>query len=124
MKIHELKELTELPLTVLSRKIGIDYKRILKLNKQTIEHSTEDYDLINKYLANRGKNIIEVDFKTKRAEKRLPFSFERRGEINLNEYKLNKRRKAREYNPPRGTKEYYEKHFNIDRVIELYNNQN
>lgn len=96
MKIHELKELTELPLTVLSRKIGIDYKRILKLNKQTIEHSIEDYDLINKYLANRGKNIIKVDFKTKRAEKRPPFSFERRGEINLNEYKLNKRRKARE----------------------------
>ena len=124
MKIHELKELTELPLTVLSRNTGIEYKRILKLNKQTIEHSTEDYDLINKYLANRGKNIIEVDFKTKRADKRPPFSFERRGEINLNEYKLKKRRREREYNPPRGTKEYYEKHFNIDRIIELYNNQN
>lgn len=115
MKIHELKKLTNLPLTDLARKTGIEYKRILKLNKQIIEHSKEDYDLINKYLVNRGKNIIEVDFKTKRAEKRPPFSFERRREINLHEYKLNKRRKARaeekEEQRRRFRHEYFDKYF-------------
>lgn len=124
MKIHELKELTNLPLTDLSRNTGIDYKRILKLNKQIIEHLEKDYILIDQYLSKRGNNIIEIDFKTKRADKRRPFSFERRGEIDLHEYKLNKRRKEREYKPPKGTKEYYEKNFDIDRVIEIYNNQN
>ena len=96
MKVHELKELTELSLKDLARKTGIEYKRILKLNKQTIEHSTEDYDLINKYLETIGNNVIEVDFKTKRDYKRPPFSFEKRGEINLHEYRLNKRRRERE----------------------------
>lgn len=101
MKIYELKELTSLSLVELSNKIGIPYSRILKLNKQAIEHNTQDYELINNYLETRGKNVIEIDFKTTKRDKRPPFSFERRGEIDLNVYRLNKRRKERAERKPK-----------------------
>lgn len=94
MKIHELKELTNLSLLDISNKTLIPYKRVLKLNKQTLEHSSKDYDLINNYLNTRGQNVIKIDFKANKS-KRLPFSFEKRKEIDLNVYKLNKRRQER-----------------------------
>lgn len=95
MKIHELKELTNLSLLDLSNKTLIPYKRVLKLNKQTIEHSSKDYNLINNYLNIREMNLIKVDFSIKE-DKRKPFSFERRKEVDLSEYRLSKRRRERE----------------------------
>lgn len=116
MKIHELKELTNLSLLDLSKKTQIPYKRILKLNKQTLEHSTQDYNLINKYLETRGMNVIKVDFKVKR-EKRAPFIFERRKEINLHEYKRNKRKKERAERKEEQYKQY------LEELTRAYNRQ-
>lgn len=86
MKIHELKELYNLTLKQISEKTGIPYSRVLKLNRQEIRYSMNDHELIRNYMKNIGKNVIYIDFRP-RENKREPFKWEQRKEINLNEYK-------------------------------------
>lgn len=94
MKIHELKELTGLSLSDLAKKTGISYNRVLKLNKGQAKYTMQDYELIRNYVRNRGKNILNVDF-TPNTDKRVPYAWERRREIDLIEYKKAKESKQR-----------------------------
>ena len=54
----------------------------------------KDYELIRAYTRTIGKNVIKVDFKPN-TDKRVPFSWERRKEIDLIEYKKAKESKQR-----------------------------
>ena len=113
MKIHELKELTGLSLSDLAKKTGISYNRILKLNKQTIKYSMKDYELIRAYARTIGKNVIKVDFKPN-TDKRVPFSWERRKEIDLIEYKKAKESKQRAESKKKASKkasEMFREHY-------------
>lgn len=94
MKVHELKELTGLSLSDLAKKTGISYNRILKLNKESINYTVKDYDLIENYVKTIGNNVIKIDFKPN-TDKRVPYIWERRGEIDLIEYKKAKESKQR-----------------------------
>lgn len=106
MKIKELKELTGLTLIELSKKTGISYNRISKLNREIIKHSMKDHELIQKYMKNRRYNVIHVEFKQKNT--RVPFSWERRGEIDLVEYRNSKRKKQEIHKKTKSFREYQE----------------
>lgn len=95
MTIQEVKEITGLSLQQISNKTQIPYDRVLKLNKQTVKYREIDYLRIKKFMDNRGKNIIHVDFTPKDKDSRPLYSWERSREVDLHEYKLRKRREKR-----------------------------
>src|SRR5699024_11252083 len=81
------KRVTRLPYTTLFR--SLPQSRCEKLYRGVINHKMSDIEAIRKYIRNRGKNIIYVDF--------TPISkinFKNYlGEVNLDEYR---RKKAKE----------------------------
>lgn len=107
MKIHELQELTGLSLSDLAKKTGISYNRVLKLNKGNAKYTMKDYELIGKYVKNIGKNVIQIDF-TQIADKRVPFNWERRREIDFIEYKKAKESKRRAENKEKASQKRVE----------------
>lgn len=98
MTIQEVKEITGLSLQQISNKTQIPYDRVLKLNKQAVKYREIDYLRIKKFMDNRGKNIIHVDFTVNNTDSRHLYSWERSREVDLHEYKLRKRREEKKKN--------------------------
>ena len=73
----------------------------------------KDYELIRAYTRTIGKNVIKVDFKPN-TDKRVPFSWERRKEIDLIEYKKAKESKQRAESKKKASKkasEMFREHY-------------
>lgn len=85
MDMKELQELTGYTNSELGQCLGMHFNRVASLAKGRSKHTQEDYDKINKWLENRGKNLIQIDFKPK--EGRPPYSWERKGVVYLANYK-------------------------------------
>lgn len=91
MRMKEFKDFTGLTYSEVSKALGLPQSRCEKLYRGVINHNTKDIEAISKYMKNRGKNVIYIDFKP-RENTREPFKWEQRREIDLNEYRANKRR--------------------------------
>lgn len=86
MRMKEFKDFTGLTYSEVSKALGLPKSRCEKLYRGVINHNMKDIEAIKNYMKNRGKNVIYVDFKP-RENKREPFKWEQRREIDLNEYR-------------------------------------
>lgn len=91
MRMKEFKDFTGLTYSEVSKALGLPQSRCEKLYRGVINHNMKDIEAISKYMKNRGKNVIYIDFKP-REKNREPFKWEQRREIDLNEYRASKRR--------------------------------
>lgn len=92
--MKEFKDFTGLTYAEVSKALRLPQSRCEKLYRGVINHNMKDIEAIRNYMENRGENIIYVDFKP-RENKRNPFKWEQRREINLNEYRAKRRKEKR-----------------------------
>lgn len=92
MRMKEFKDFTGLTYAQISKALDLPQSRCEKLYRGVINHKMSDIEAIRKYMRNRGKNIIYVDF--------TPISkinFKKYlGEVDLDEYRRKKAKERKE----------------------------
>lgn len=91
MRMKEFKDFTGLTYAQISKVLDLPQSRCEKLYRGEMTHKMSDIEAIRKYMRNRGKNVINVDFTPRVTFKSTNYM----GEVNLNEYRKQKRRKER-----------------------------